>query len=708
MNNLLSVIWGRYVNTFLICLGLSTSVLVAQTPHEEPCLSAHIDRELRTQFPEFGSKAEFETWLSRKMVHSVPTRAVYTIPVIVHILHDDEAKGAGTNLSAARVQSQIDVLNEDFRRKLGTPGHNTNSVGADVEIEFCLATVGPDGQTLPEPGIHRISRVQMGFNAPPYSNNYLRNSVLPVTQWDPERYMNIWTAPLQNDIIGFAQLPSQSTLADLPGNYGPASTDGVVINVETFGRESGMQPPYNGGRTTTHEVGHFLGLWHIWGDGNCSVDDYCGDTPTAAAPNYGCPSSATSCSQASMVSNYMDYVDDACMNMFTVCQKQRMRTVLENAPRRASLLTSSACAGQLAPLADFRANQEAACEGQVVKFFDESLYGPTSWSWSFPGGDPASSTDANPQIRYSQPGSYDVSLVVSNAQGNQSLTRQGFININSVGNNNELFMEDFEGGLGDWTVENPDGGITWEIEATSGNGGSFAPGIELYFYDKVGQRDALISPLIDLSGFQNLALNIQYAYRPFSNSSFDSLIVYASTDGGNSFPHRLFAGAQGSGAAFNTGPSTSTSFTPASQDDWCGGNQDPCLQLDLNAFTGESQVKIKIESVNDYGNNLYVDNVSITGACSVTHIDLNEDQSPTWRIYPNPSTGWVTLEPLDSKQGKLYIQVLDAMGRKVWWSKRPNSRLPHELDLSDLPMGYYYLEVLQEDLRFGQKLQLIH
>ncbi|MEM9984439.1 MAG: M43 family zinc metalloprotease, partial [Bacteroidota bacterium] len=564
------------------------------------------------------------------------------------------------------------------------------------------------GQTLPEPGIHRISRSQMGFNAPPYSNSYLRNTVLPPTQWDPDRYMNIWTAPLQNDVIGFAQLPSQSTLPDLPGNYGPASTDGIVSNVENFGREAGIQPPYNGGRTTTHEVGHFLGLWHIWGDGNCSVDDYCGDTPTASAPNYGCPSSATSCGQASMVSNYMDYVDDACMNTFTLCQKQRMRTVLENAPRRASLLTSSACAGQLAPLADFRANQEAACEGQIVKFFDESLYGPTSWSWSFPGGDPSTSTDANPQVRYLQPGSYDVSLEVSNAQGNQSLTRQGYINISSVGNNNELFSEDFEEGLGDWTVENPDQGVTWEIESTSGNGGNFAPGIELYFYDKVGERDALISPLIDLNGFQNLTLNIQYAYRPFSNSSFDSLLVYASTDGGNTFPHRLFAGAQGGGATFNTGPTTSTSFKPSNSDDWCGGSQDPCLQFSLDPFMGESQFKIKIESVNDYGNNLYVDNVSITGACSVTQIDQSEVQTPAWRVYPNPSSGWVTLEPVGSKPEELRIQVLDFMGRSVWESRRKGSHLSYELDLRHLPRGNYYLELQQAGLRFGQALQLAH
>ncbi|MEM9985032.1 MAG: hypothetical protein AAF804_08030, partial [Bacteroidota bacterium] len=136
MNILLSVTWERYVCSVIIFLVPGLSMLLAQSPHPHPgpCLSAHIDQELRAQFPEFGSKAEFETWLSRKMVHSKPTRAIYTIPVVVHILHNDEAKGAGTNLSAARVQSQIDVLNEDFRRKLGTPGYNTSSVGADVEI----------------------------------------------------------------------------------------------------------------------------------------------------------------------------------------------------------------------------------------------------------------------------------------------------------------------------------------------------------------------------------------------------------------------------------------------------------------------------------------------------------------------------------------------------------------------------------------------
>jgi len=129
----------------------------------------------------------------------------------------------------------------------------------------------------------------------------------------------------------------------LDSHEGTALTDGIVVGYKYFGSsEKGDFPelyaPYNLGRTTTHEVGHWLGLRHIWGDGDCTVDDFCEDTPPAAAPNNGCPEGAISCAAFDMYENYMDYSYDACMNIFTQCQKNRMRQVLETSPRRKSVV----------------------------------------------------------------------------------------------------------------------------------------------------------------------------------------------------------------------------------------------------------------------------------------------------------------------------------------------------------------------------------
>lgn len=267
------------------------------------------------------------------------------IPVVVHVIHNGEPVGTGPNISYAQVVSQIAVLNEDFRRKAGTNGSNNQPDGVDCEIEFYLAETDPQGNVLAEPGVHRYNG---GRDSWPKGAvlNPIDNLIKPVTIWTPEAYFNIWTVNfggfLSRDLLGYAQFPSNSTLPGLNADGGSAETDGIVIGYQYFGSsEKGNFPelfaPFDLGRTTTHEVGHWLGLRHIWGDGDCFVDDYCEDTPTAAAPNFGC-SANVSCSSADMIENYMDYTDDGCMNVFTYDQKVRMHTVLQNSPRRKELV----------------------------------------------------------------------------------------------------------------------------------------------------------------------------------------------------------------------------------------------------------------------------------------------------------------------------------------------------------------------------------
>ncbi|MEM6629095.1 MAG: zinc metalloprotease [Bacteroidota bacterium] len=267
---------------------------------------------------------------------------IIRIPVVVHVIHNGEPVGTGPNINQAQVQSQIEVLNEDFRRKVGTNGFNDHPEGADTEIEFFLATEAPDGRRMAEPGIDRVDGGRNSWPKGPFRNP-IDNSVKPQTIWPPDRYFNIWTVNfggfVSRDLLGYAQFPSNSGLPGLNVNGGSASTDGIVVGYKYFGSsDKGNFPdlwaPFDKGRTTTHEVGHWLGLRHIWGDGDCTVDDFCTDTPNVGEPNIGCPMGARSCGELSMIENYMDYTDDACMNVFTQDQKQRMLTVLRNSPRR--------------------------------------------------------------------------------------------------------------------------------------------------------------------------------------------------------------------------------------------------------------------------------------------------------------------------------------------------------------------------------------
>lgn len=267
------------------------------------------------------------------------------IPVVVHIIHNGEPIGTGANISYEQVVSQIEVLNEDFRKKAGTNGFNTHPAGVDTQIEFYLATKDPDGNILSEPGVDRFNGGRASW--PKGSvRNPIDELIKPVTIWNPNAYFNIWTVNfggfVSRSLLGYAQFPSNSNLQGLDADGGSAETDGVVVGYKYFGSsEKGNFPdliaPYDLGRTTTHEVGHWLGLRHIWGDGDCLADDYCIDTPRAEAPNNTCTENI-SCNSKDMIENYMDYTSDGCMNIFTQDQKSRMQTVLQNSPRRKELV----------------------------------------------------------------------------------------------------------------------------------------------------------------------------------------------------------------------------------------------------------------------------------------------------------------------------------------------------------------------------------
>lgn len=437
MKKIFTIFSSFYLNFYLLLLALVAifPVCVGQQnlqdhdlhDHtiERKCATMEQDSLLRLQYPELGTLNEFEIALQSRIKElernaelARTTEVVLSIPVIVHVVHNGEAVGQGTNISAAQVQAQLEVLNEDFRRKVGTPGFNTNPVGADIEIEFCLAALDRNGNTMNEPGIHRYNG-----RRETWTRNDIEGILKPATNWDPNKYFNIWTLSLGGEderILGYAQFPSQSGLNGIPVNGGPAATDGVVVSYRRFGSvDKGsfpvMQSPYNKGRTLTHEVGHWLGLRHIWGDGACGSDDFVTDTPESDQPNRGCPQGRVSCGSVDMVQNYMDYTDDACMNIFTQGQKTRMRAVMTMSPRRGSLTTSNVCLPPVTdgpPIPNFEADRRIVLREGTVNFTDLSINFPTEWKWTFEGGVPGNSRDKNPIVRYDVPGTYDVTLEV--------------------------------------------------------------------------------------------------------------------------------------------------------------------------------------------------------------------------------------------------------------------------------------------------------
>ncbi|QES93957.1 T9SS type A sorting domain-containing protein [Empedobacter brevis] len=314
------------------------------------CGSHEYNLFLQQNNPAVTDIFEFENWMRNKSNDFIKADKneleIITLPVVVHVIHGGGAVGKNGNITDAQIKSQLEILNQDYRRLEGTRGWNNSSVGADVGIEFCLARQTPEGQI--SDGINRVE--YNGIKSVTFER--MQNEIKPQTQWDPNRYLNIWVVPDMrsgsNMLLGYAQFPQQSGLPGLMGME-LANTDGVVIWYKSFGSSDyddgtfDLASGFDLGRTTTHEIGHYLGLRHIWADSNiCTEDDFCEDTPQANSPSSGCDQ-RESCGGVNMIENYMDYSGDFCMNIFTQDQKTRMLTVLKNSPRRKELLNSNVC-----------------------------------------------------------------------------------------------------------------------------------------------------------------------------------------------------------------------------------------------------------------------------------------------------------------------------------------------------------------------------
>lgn len=264
---------------------------------------------------------------------------VIRIPVVVHVIHNQiNGQIAGTNIPDEQIFSQIKVLNEDYRRKVGTLGFNSNPVGADTEIEFFLSTSDPDGN--PSSGIKRVYSPKTSFNI---VNDNDRLAMSNLSYWDTNKYLNVWVAPLSSGFIGYGEFPYSESVEGLDIDS-DERTDGVFIDYTTFGKKSGtnLSGIYSFGRTLTHEIGHWMGLYHTWGDERCGTD-FVADTPVATTSNSSafCRDVFSTCTGTrtrNMIENYMDYSPDSCMNIFTEGQKQRMRAALDLSKRRKRVL----------------------------------------------------------------------------------------------------------------------------------------------------------------------------------------------------------------------------------------------------------------------------------------------------------------------------------------------------------------------------------
>jgi len=613
-------------------------------------------------------------------------RSNYIVPVVWHVIHNNGVE----NISDAQIHDAMRILNEDFNRQ-NPDWQNVRAdflgIVGDVGIEFRLARKDPNGNCT-----NGITRT---ISTLTYSGDQNMKALI---QWPRNRYLNIWVAASANGAAGYALLPSGAAFL--------ASQDGIVMQHSYVGSIGTGFPQRS--RAVTHEVGHWINLAHTWGNSNtpgvatnCNSDDGVTDTPNTVGWTT-CNTAGQSCGSLDNVENFMEY--SYCSKMFTEGQKTRMLASLNSSTaQRNQLHTASnlAFTGVEGPpqlcAALFNSSTRVACAGAQVTFSDVSYHGVTSRTWTFEGGNPGSSTAANPTVTYSQPGTYAVTLTVSD--GTTSLTNNSTSYI-TVLPSTGVPVPAFDGfesysdlDSSPWMVDNPNNNNTWSVTDAAAFTGSKSVRI-LNTSNMSGQSDELLSTTYNMSGVPQITLTYRYAFARRSNNNDDRLRVFVSSDCGNTWSLRQQL--RGS-TNLPTAPNTTANFVPANQDQWGFGE----VNNISNAFH-VSNFRFKFEFESAGGNNIYLDDINLNGA-AVGLDELLGDGDALY-VVPNPASGEARAVVNLAQPGQVRMELLDVLGRSI--TVLHDGSMAQGLHRIELPIGMlnsgmYFVRVQQ-----GSRLQV--
>ena len=611
---------------------------------------------------------------------------VKIIPVVFHIIHDYGSE----NISKAQVLDALSIINEDFRKLNSDTGQIVaafQGIAADCEIEFRLANIDPWGNCT-----DGITRTVSGLTSNADEN------VKDLISWPNDKYLNIWV--VKNISFG------AGGYAFYPGTA-PQDHEGIVVlHTQTGGIGTSGGSNF-ARRTLTHEVGHYLNLRHTWGDSNdcgepdnCFDDDLVADTPNTIGDCQGCFLTMNTCGSTANVQNYMDYA--SCTKMFTAGQKVRMHAALNSwvgdrfnlwqTPNLIATGTNTTIQTTCVPIPDFKSNGETICEGEDIQFTDFSWGGVIdTYSWSFPGGNPSSSTLQHPVVNYPIAGVYPVTLTVSNSAGTDSKTVNSMIAVRPIiatmwvpsteGFESVVFPQN------NWLVQN-EGGNQWQRTTNASFSGSASSVLNNYSGNVQGTKDILITGGYDLSNVSNTVLRFKYAYASKTPNSMDQLKVYASNSCGKFWSQRYSK----SGNQLETAGTMFGNFIPTSTNQW----EEEIVSLSSAFFSGKPNVFLKFEFTYDTGNNIYIDDINIDGVVGINNYSsINSSVS----IFPNPTLSTSRIEFFLDKEENVSLKLIDVLGKEL--KTIEETRLPpgeHYTEITDIGVpGVYFVK-----LRIGE------
>ena len=622
--------------------------------------------------------AQTEAIMAQKMAEDAfgTESVLHVIPVVFHVMWYDE----GDNISAAQIQDALAILNEDMRR-LNPDTALLRSMfkpfAADMEVEFRLAQKDPNGNC--SNGINRM-QTSLSLEA--------NNNVKSLMGWDNTQYLNIWVV---RNIELANSTPGSITLgySAFPYNGIPLTQDGIVIRHDNLGSIGTSQGTRH--RTLTHELGHYLNLYHTFQGGCNGGGDNCYDTPPVASSSSGCNNSTQNTFSndnpdlPDMVENYMDYSDDNCMNTFTQNQKSRAKSVLNSLNLRGNLCTSTNLAFTgadgnavtCAPVADFTVDRTILCAGEQVQFTERSAYqGQTNFHYTIVdqyNGNQQHLITGSPLRTFPNPGVFDVKLEIQNTSGSSSKQLNQLLTVRPAGGTAyaPFFSANMENALpnGQWVVENNGDNIQWIRTNAAAKSGSHSYVLDNFNVAGTGGGDALIVGPISLVNATAKKLTFSHAFARKTSSNNDQLKVYTSTDCGLTWSlQRLIP-------AFQLGTSTyvpNTIYIP-SAGDWKE------TVITLTGLNSTGSVMVKFEMFSGGGNNVYLDDVSFS-----TTLGTEENGSAALMITPNPSAG---LSQLTLPEAHGTLVIMDGMGRTV--SELAVTQM--RMDLPLLVSGNYYV-----------------
>lgn len=661
------------------------------------------------------------------------SNAIYTIPVVVHVVLSQPS-----TVTDAQIQSQLDVLNEDYA------GLNADSTRIPAafksrfgkgNIRFCLAKRDPRGDAT-----NGIVRISSSTQSIPGDGDPVKFTCLGGSDaWDPTKYLNIWVCQMPTGFLGY------SFFASDPLTEHPLSERGFVNSFRAFGKGGSAVAPFNLGRTATHEIGHFFDLNHIWGpnncDGtqNCSDDDGVGDTPPQFKCNFGAPradsvivDACTASAPGIMWMNYMDYVDDRAMVMYTPDQYARMEAILLANPWMMNLITSDGCTPVPVSARDVRferfrdafydlcgsnPNYIYTCSSSYRPFITVRNVGTdnitsltlsarfgtgpvTTTTWT---GSIAPQSTANILLN-TMPLSNGVNanLIVYSSNPNGSADQKV---ANDTGKLTGIvypvvtlpYSEGFESPTFPpvlWQRINTDNYFTWERTTLASKSGTASMYINNFDYDRNGNSDWMYSPLIPVKGQDSAFVRFHVAAATFNkpdlaNNPTDTLEILVTDDCG--LTYRSVYKKWGKDLVTTGNVGVDTGYIPTSLQ-W---RLDSVFLGDFSA-AAKDYMQLVFRNTTNFENNVYIDNINI----------YTKDVNPNLKrkgvmATPNPFRNTLVLQHYPSPVNMEFINVYDAMGRLVWQKRialgqsgtniGPNYL---ELDLSILNPGVYTLQIV--------------